>query len=152
MENDCIDSYGKLFFLSLDEMDAKNLTIPPSTSCKPPLGNVPDPMYEQFCNEVIAVSSNGIINTDESGDQTCDPSHTAKTYCDLVDSFQLVGIGNQAILLDEAPPQFQYFGGETNLRPFVFTSADFCPIPHIDPQSCLKYDGRRITDEQEKAG
>eukprot|EP00804_Cyclotella_cryptica_P014369 CCRYP_015535-RA/>CCRYP_015535-RA protein AED:0.09 eAED:0.09 QI:195/1/1/1/1/1/7/661/880 len=124
LDEDCIDSYG----------------------------NVPDAMEEQFCNEVISIGSNGVINTDESGSQTCDPSHTAKTYCDLVDIYQLVGIGKTATLLDEAPPQFQYFGGQTSLRPYLFTSADFCPIPLIDTQSCLEFNGRPVSDEQLDAG
>ncbi|KAL3794367.1 hypothetical protein ACHAWO_007342 [Cyclotella atomus] len=115
-------------------------------------GNVPEPMEEQFCNEVISVGSNGIINTDESGSQTCDPSHTSKTYCDLVDSYQLVGIGKTATLLEEPPEQFQYFESKASLRPYLFTSADYCPIPHIDPQSCFEFNGRPLSDEQLEAG
>lgn len=109
-------------------------------------------MEEQFCNEVVSVGVNGIINTDESGSQTCDPSHTAKTYCDLVDIYQLVGIGKTATLLEEPPNQFQYFSAQSSLRPYLFTSADYCPIPHIDPQSCLKFNGRPLSDEQLDAG
>ena len=125
LEDDCIDEYG----------------------------NVPESMEEQFCNEIISVGANGIIVTEESGSQTCDPSHTSKTYCDLVDTYQLVGIGKMATILEEPPEQFQYFGGKSHhLRPYIFTSADYCPIPHIDPQSCLDFNGRPPSDEQLEAG
>ena len=112
---------------------------------------VPNAMEEQFCNDIISVGADGVINTDESGSQTCDPSHTSKTYCDFVDIYQLVGIGKTATLLEEAPTQFQY-GGKSSARPYLFTSADYCPIPHIDPQSCFEFNGRPLSNEQLKAG
>lgn len=121
-------------------------------SCIDSNGNVPPEMEGQFCNTAVSIGSSGSIIPSESGSQTCDPSHTRKTYCDLVDTNQLVGIGNTATLLEAPPTKFQYFEGKQSLRPYVFTSADYCPIPHLDPQSCAQYNGRPLLEEQLEAG
>ncbi|KAL7534216.1 hypothetical protein ACHAXR_005736 [Thalassiosira sp. AJA248-18] len=125
IENNCIDSNGK----------------------------VPYEFQEHFCSTPISLSNGGQINVAQSGSQTCDPSHTQKTYCDLVDINQVVGIGKTGTILEPAPPKFQYFEGRPNIRPYIFTNADFCPVPHLDPQSCIEFNGRsQISSEQVQAG
>ena len=114
-------------------------------------GNVPDVFTEHFCNSPIAISANGLIDPQKSGGQTCDPSHTQKTYCDLVNTNEVIAIGKTGTVLEPAPPEFQYF--QPNYRPYVFTNADYCPVPHLDPQSCIVHNGRSpITSKQLQAG
>ena len=114
-------------------------------------GNVPPEFEEHFCNNPISISSNGLIDVKSSGPQTCDPSHTQKTYCDLVNTNEVVAIGKTGTVLEPAPPKFQYFA--PNYRPYIFTNADYCPVPHLDPQSCIEYNGRaQISSEQLEAG
>jgi hypothetical protein len=123
-------------------------------NCINPDGRVPEVFEGHFCNERISISSNGLINTQAKGSsQTCDPSHTQKTYCDLVDTNEIIAIGKTGTILEQAPEEFQYFEGRPELRPYVFTNADFCPVPHLDPQSCLDYGGKyQITSEQLEVG
>ena len=114
-------------------------------------GNVPQVFTEHFCNTPIEISGNGLIDTQSSGGQTCDPSHTQKTYCDLVNTNEVVAIGKTGTALEPAPPKFQYF--RPNMRPYIFTNADYCPVPHLDPQSCINFNGRsQISSEQLEAG
>jgi hypothetical protein len=116
-------------------------------------GNVPEAFQEQVCNTPITLSSSGMIDPSSSGAQTCDPSHTQKTYCDLINTNELIAIGNQATTLEAAPEEYQYFEGQPNLRPYAFPNADYCPVPQLDPQSCLEYSGKySISSEQEDAG
>lgn len=120
-------------------------------NCIDSKGNVPKVFKEHFCNTPISISANGLIDTQRSGAQTCDPSHTQKTYCDLVNTNEIVQIGKMGTPLAPAPEKFQYF--RPNLRPYIFTNADYCPVPHLDPQSCIVYNGRNpITSEQLAAG
>eukprot|EP00571_Detonula_confervacea_P016006 CAMPEP_0172307978 /NCGR_PEP_ID=MMETSP1058-20130122/8715_1 /TAXON_ID=83371 /ORGANISM="Detonula confervacea, Strain CCMP 353" /LENGTH=1040 /DNA_ID=CAMNT_0013020301 /DNA_START=40 /DNA_END=3162 /DNA_ORIENTATION=+ len=124
-------------------------------NCIDDKGRVPEAFEEQFCNTPISVSSSGLINTQDSGSQTCDPSHTQKTYCDLVNTNEMVAIGKEGSnkFLEPAPPKFQYFEGQPNMRPYVFTNADYCPVPHLDPKSCLELNGGQFTtSEQTEAG
>jgi len=120
-------------------------------NCIDSKGNVPDVFKEHFCNTPITISSNGLIDTQRSGKQTCDPSHTQKTYCDLVNTNEVVAIGKTGTVLEPAPLEFQYF--QPNFRPYIFTNADYCPVPHLDPQSCTEHNGRSpILSEQLEAG
>jgi len=115
-------------------------------------GNVPDVFEEHFCNAPISISANGLIDPQRSGPQTCDPSHTQKTYCDLVNTNEVVAIGKTGTTLEPAPPEFQYFPSP-NMRPYMFVNADYCPVPHLDPQSCLVLNPQKpITSEQASAG
>ena len=57
-------------------------------------GSVPSALRENFYNSPISMK--------ESGNQTCDPSR-----CDL-NSHELLQIGNNAAVLEEAPDQFLY--------------------------------------------
>lgn len=121
------------------------------TNCIDSYGNVPEVFEEQFCNTPISISSAGLIET-ASSKQTCDPSHVQKTYCDFVNTNEVVMIGKQGTVLEPAPPKFQYVEDAPNMRPYVFTNADYCPVPHLDPQSCLEYSGRSMSSEQKEAG
>jgi len=113
-------------------------------------GNVPDVFEEHFCNSPISIKANGRIDLERSGSQTCDPSHTQKTFCDLVNVNEVVAIGKTGTTLEPPPPKFQYFD-TPNFRPYIFTNADYCPVPHLDPKSCLNYDVA-ITTEQAEVG
>lgn len=117
------------------------------TNCLDSNGNVPEVFTEQFCNTPISISSSGLIDT-QSSSQTCDPSHTQKTYCDFVNANEIVGIGNLGKIMEPPPPKFQYIEGKPNMRPYVFTNADYCPVPHLDPQSCMESGGRSSSDEE----
>ena len=120
-------------------------------NCLDSNGDVPEVFREQFCNNPISVSAGGQINPSESGPQTCDPSHTQKAYCDLVNTNEVNQIGKTGANLEPAPPKFQYT--DPNYRPYIFTTADYCPVPHLDPQSCIEFNGRSsVTDEQLDAG
>lgn len=121
------------------------------SNCIDARGNVPGVFEEHFCNSKISISANGLIDTTRSGPQTCDPSHTQKTYCDLVNTNEIVQIGKKGATLEPAPPEFQYFPSPS-FRPYIFTNADFCPVPHLDPQSCISPNGRTPTGEQAEAG
>lgn len=121
------------------------------TNCIDSNGNVPEVFQEQFCNTPISISSSGLIDT-QSSTQTCDPTHTQKSYCDYVDTNEIVAIGAQGKILEPAPPKYQYIEDKPNMRPYVFTNADFCPVPHLDPQSCLEFGGRQPSSEQTGAG
>lgn len=114
-------------------------------SCLDSFGNIPTAMEGAFCNSPIQLGSGNKIDPTSSSDQMCDPSYTHKTYCDLVDVQYLNSV-------PQAPEKFRYVESQPFYRPFVFTSADYCPIPHLDPQSCAKYGGRTLSDEQLKAG
>jgi hypothetical protein len=119
----------------------------------PDTGDVPYAFEEMFCNEPTSISSSGAIDTSSSGPQTCDPSHTQKAYCDLVNTNELVAIGNQATALENPPASFQYFEGRPELRPLILTTADFCPIPQLSGVSCLEYGGvYSVTSEMQDAG
>jgi leishmanolysin-like peptidase len=116
-------------------------------------GEVPYEFEEMFCNQPTSISSAGVIDRDTSGSQTCDPSHTQKTYCDLVNTNELIAIGNQATALEAPPASFQYFEGRPELRPAVLTIADYCPVPHLSGESCLEYNGRGdVSSEMIDAG
>jgi len=118
------------------------------TNCIDPSGRVSEAMSGNFCNSVTHIGSDNMIDPLRSGSQTCDPSHTRKTYCDLVDVYDIEGTTS----LDVAPARFQYFETQPSLRPYTFVNADYCPIPHLDPQSCQEYNGRSLTNEQLEAG
>jgi len=115
-------------------------------------GNLPPSSEGNFCNDPISISSSGLIEPEESGDQTCDPSHTHKTYCDYVNKYEVNAIGKTGTALEEPPEQFLYDRDSPNYRPYIFTQADYCPVPHLDPQSCLvPGEGRRTPHSQEAA-
>lgn len=66
---------------------------------------------------------------------------------------EVVAIGKTGMDLEPAPPKFQYVPDRPELRPYVFTTADYCPVPHLDPQSCLYNNPNRpATSEQIAAG
>ncbi|KAK1741019.1 hypothetical protein QTG54_008271 [Skeletonema marinoi] len=75
----------------------------------------------------------------------------ATAYCDWVDTNALIGIGKTGQTLESAPEFFQYVDDNSNLRPYTFTAADYCPIPHLSQYSCF-VDGGRATQEQLNAG
>jgi len=119
-------------------------------SCIDSDGNVPEAMEGNFCNSLISASG-GSIDLSSSGPQKCDPTHTQKAYCDWVDTNALIGIGKTGQTLESAPEFFQYVDDNSNLRPYTFTAADYCPIPHLSQYSCF-VDGGRATQEQLNAG
>jgi hypothetical protein len=119
----------------------------------PYTGEVPYEFTENFCNVPTVLTSGGSIDSESSGPQTCDPSHTQKTYCDLVNTNEMIAIGNLATMLEPPPPSFQYFEGRPELRPLVLTLADYCPVPHLNGQSCLEYNGGySLNGEMESVG
>ncbi|KAL7429183.1 hypothetical protein ACHAXM_001663 [Skeletonema potamos] len=109
-------------------------------------GNVPEAMEGNFCNNIISASG-GSLDFSSSGAQKCDPSHTQKAYCDWVDTNSLIGIGNTGQNMEPAPFFFQYVNDNPNLRPYTFTTADYCPIAHLNQYSCF-VDGHLANEEQ----
>lgn len=101
-------------------------------------GKVPDVFDEHFCNTPVRIEG-GQIDTSNSP-QACDPSHTQKAHCDLVNVNEINAIGKTGSTLpfEPAPPRFQYWDDRPNLRPYSFTNADYCPVPHLNGKSCLE--------------
>ena len=113
-------------------------------NCIDSSGGVPEAMEGNFCNSTISASGGGRIDWASSGPQQCDPTHTSKAFCDWVDTNAMMGLGN-------TPEMFQYVDDNPNLRPYTFTTADYCPIAHLGLYSCF-FDRGRATQEQLDAG
>ena len=107
-------------------------------------GNVPEAMEGNFCNSLVSTRG-GSINVANSRSQKCDPTHTQKAYCDWLET------GKNGQTLEPAPAFFQYVDGNPNLRPYTFTTADYCPIAHLSQNSCFEKSGR-TTQEQLNVG
>jgi leishmanolysin-like peptidase len=117
-------------------------------------GTISETFTEMFCNSPTTIKDQR-VDVESSGPQTCDPSHTMKTYCDLINTNEMNSIGNTAAAggLDEPPIEYQYFEGQPELRPYTLLMADYCPVPQLEGHSCFEYDGRdRITNEMEAVG
>jgi len=111
-------------------------------------GTVSETFTEMFCNSPTTIIDQR-VDVETSGPQTCDPSHTQKTYCDLVNTDEMMG----GAILDEPPMEYQYFADQPGLRPYTLLMADYCPVPHLEGHSCFEYDGRYgITNEMEAVG
>ena len=111
-------------------------------------GTVSETFTEMFCNSPTTIK-NQRVDVETSGPQTCDPSHTQKTYCDLINTNEMTG----GAILDESPMEYQYFEDQPGLRPYTLLMADYCPVPHLEGHSCFEYDRRyEITNEMEAVG
>ena len=92
-------------------------------------GFVPEYGRDNFCNEQMELSANGIV-TQEALPQKCDPSHRFKAHCDF----------RPVRTVDTDIPDYvysRYFPNGRNVAiPHEFVAADYCPIPSQKLTNC----------------
>lgn len=95
---------------------------------------------EEKCiiDESLAPSAKGFFCA-KSNFQTCDPTHTRKSDCDLFNFDE-----GEESSTESPPKEFQYFGN-SDIRPKYFTRADYCPVAHLNGKILFRFNFKAVS-------